>query len=83
MAYAAGLAFVRLRRESTDDETCTDQYGTRISHYPSGDTSYFLAPVLQIEAAVRLTRRLAVVPYFRASAFDVSDPYRDLIGRGV
>jgi hypothetical protein len=75
MAYAAGLAFVRFGEQFTDDDTYTDQTGTRKYHFATAETYFVLAPVLQIEASIRLSRRLALVPYFKAATMELDRQY--------
>jgi hypothetical protein len=79
MAYAAGLTFVRLQSEFTSDDTIRQGGETLRSHGAVARTDFVLAPILQVEASVRLTRRVALVPYFRAAAFDLDRSYS---GRG-
>jgi hypothetical protein len=71
VAYSAGVSFVRFRYVYSEDDTTRDtSTGASSTRHSGARESYFtLGFVLQIEASVRLTRRLAVVPYFRAFAF--------------
>jgi hypothetical protein len=80
MAYCAGVVFVRLRLETMQDVTVSEVTGIRTGHSSLARTDLILAPVFQLEASVRLTRRLALVPHFRASAFDVDTFYGGVVG---
>ncbi len=80
MAYAAGVAFVRFREEGNVESTYTDQSGTRTSRFSAADSALTLGTTFRIEASIRVSRRMALVPYFDAMAYEVDRAY---LGAGL